>query len=298
MVEAKKSFGEHQALRGIDLSIYQGEQIALLGPNGAGKTTLVRSICGRCRLDSGRIELFGRELSESGASEVLGVVPQDLAIYGDLTTQENLAIFSRLHGVPRRELKDRVEWALEWIGLADRRHHLTKTFSGGMKRRVNIACGVMHRPKLLLLDEPTVGVDPQSRHRIFDMCDELVAKGTTIVLTTHHLDEAESRCSRIIIVDHGRVVADGTLSELIASTIGDNTRLDFAIHDAPQSGIPGLQHDSESGIYHTLVRSASEDIPRLLKQIHACGAEIADMQMHRSDLSQVFLHLTGRELRE
>lgn len=205
VVDAKKAFGDHQALRGINLSIYQGEQIALLGPNGAGKTTLVRSICGRCQLDSGRVELFGRELSDSVASEVLGVVPQDLAIYGDLTTQENLTIFGRLHGVNRRELKDRVEWALEWIGLADRRHHLTKTFSGGMKRRVNIACGVMHRPKLLLLDEPTVGVDPQSRQRIFDMCDELVADGTTIVLTTHHLDEAESRCSRIIIVDHGRV---------------------------------------------------------------------------------------------
>ncbi len=191
-----------------------------------------------------------------------------------------------------------MEWALEWIGLADRRHSLTKTFSGGMKRRVNIACGVLHRPKLLLLDEPTVGVDPQSRQKIFDMCDELVEEGTTIVLTTHHLDEAETRCSRIIIVDHGQVVADGTLSDLIVTTIGDTTRLDFVIHGAPSAGVPGLQYDVESGVYHTLVRSASEDIPRLLEQIQNCGAEIADMQMHRSDLSQVFLHLTGRELRE
>lgn len=294
----QKSFGGQQALRGINLTIEEGEQVALLGPNGAGKTTLVRSICGRCKIDAGVVELFGKPIDQEHALSLLGVVPQDLAIYGDLTAKENLEIFGRLHGIQGRSLKRRVDWALAWIGLEDRRNHLTKTFSGGMKRRVNIACGVLHAPKLLLLDEPTVGVDPQSRQRIFDMCDELVAEGTTIVLTTHHLDEAETRCDRIVIVDHGKVVANGSIEELIATTIGDSTRLEFVIHGLYEETIPELTYDRQTNVYHTMIRAASEEIPRLLASIQACGGEIADMQMHRSDLNQVFLHLTGRDLRE
>ncbi len=216
----ERSFGKTQALRGVSLDVYPGEQMALLGPNGAGKTTLVRAICRRLRIDNGTIEIFGRSLSDPAALSKLGLVPQELAIYGDLTARENLSAFGRLHGLRGNPLKRRIEWALEWIGLEDRKSDLTKTFSGGMKRRVNLACGVMHKPQILLLDEPTVGVDPQSRQRIFDMLDELRADGTTIILTTHHLDEAQTQCDRIVILDHGEVIADGTLGDLIEHTTG------------------------------------------------------------------------------
>ncbi len=294
----QKSFGKQTALCGASFSVVQGQRVALLGPNGAGKTTLVRSICGRLKIDRGQILMFGQPIGEAGVLDRLGVVPQELAIYGDLTARENLQIFGRLHGIRGSELKDRVAWALEWVGLSDRGNHLTKTFSGGMKRRVNIACGVLHSPGLLLLDEPTVGVDPQSRQRIFDMLDELIEFGTTVVLTTHHLDEAQSRCDRIVIVDHGRVIADGTLEELIEETIGDQKHLELLIDSMQSDAIDGLIYDSVSSSYRTTIRSTQHELPMLLRQIADCGGELLDMHMHRSDLHQVFLHLTGRELRE
>lgn len=296
--DLKKSFGDRHALQGISLAIDEKQQIALLGPNGAGKTTLVRTICGRCRPDSGTVHLFGKSITEQGASDALGVVPQELAIYGDLTAKENLMIFGRLHGLQGRSLRKRVDWALDWIGLSDRRNHLVKTFSGGMKRRVNIASGVLHAPKLLLLDEPTVGVDPQSRQRIFDMCDELVAEGTTIILTTHQLDEAESRCDRIVIVDHGTIVADGTLDDLIEDTIGNAVHLSFFVQGLNKKPVPGLNYLADADCYYTSSFDPGHDIPHFIAEIEHLGGELLDMQMQRSDLSQVFLHLTGRELRE
>lgn len=296
--DVKKSFGARHALQGLTLTIEEKQQVALLGPNGAGKTTLIRTICGRCKPDSGTVHLFGKPISEHGALDMLGVVPQELAIYGDLTAKENLMIFGRLHGMKGRALRERVKWALEWIGLADRRNNLVKTFSGGMKRRVNIASGVLHSPKLLLLDEPTVGVDPQSRQRIFDMCDELVADGTTIILTTHQLDEAEHRCDRIVIVDHGSVVADGTLEHLIEDTIGNAVHLTFAVHGLNGTAITGLQYLRESNCYYAQSHDPGYDIPELIAAIEQLGGQVVDMQMQRPDLSQVFLHLTGRELRE
>jgi ABC-2 type transport system ATP-binding protein len=296
--DLRKSFGSRAALQGITLTIEETQQVALLGPNGAGKTTLVRTICGRCKPDSGSVTLFGKPITKPGSLDDLGVVPQDLAIYGDLTAKENLLIFGRLHGLQGRALKKRVEWALEWIGLSDRGNSLVKTFSGGMKRRVNIASGVLHAPKLLLLDEPTVGVDPQSRQRIFDMCDELVAQGTTIILTTHQLDEAETRCDRIVIVDHGTIVADGTLEDLIEDTVGNTIHLTFVVQDINDDSIPGLHFLPESNCYYATTHDPSYDIPQFIDTITDLGGSVVDMQMQRSDLNQVFLHLTGRELRE
>ena len=294
----EKSFAGRPALRGVTFEVAAGQRVALLGPNGAGKTTLVRSICGRVRIDAGSIQLFRRSIRDAGVLGSLGVVPQELAIYGDLTAAENLQIFGRLNGLSGPELRRRVEWALEWIALADRRNHLTRTFSGGMRRRVNIACGVMHSPAVLLLDEPTVGVDPQSRQRIFDMLSELTAAGTTIVLTTHHLDEAETQCDRILIVDGGRIIADGTLHELIDRTVGDRQHLDLTIEGLDGTSVPRLRFDEASGTYRTSVRSPQAELPVLLSQIAERGGRVLDMRMRRSDLHQVFLHLTGRELRE
>lgn len=294
----ERSFGSNQALKGISLNVAKGERLALLGPNGAGKTTLVRAICGRLRVDKGQIELFGESIELPRVLDQIGVVPQDLAIYGDLTAEENLTAFGRLHGLKGRSLRDRVSWALKWIGLEDRKTQLTSVYSGGMKRRVNIACGVLHSPKLILLDEPTVGVDPQSRQRIFDMLDELSQNGTTIILTTHQLDEAQSQCDRIVIVDHGQIVADGTLADLIEHTTGSQRLIFLNIDGAMTASIPNLEWDMANECFVASVDEPASELPYLLNRIQACGGKVIDLEMHQPNLHDVFIHLTGHGLRE
>jgi ABC-2 type transport system ATP-binding protein len=298
VVDLWKSFGKTQALCGTTFSVQQGERLALLGPNGAGKTTLIRSLSGRVRLDRGQVELMGQSIRDPRVLQMMGVVPQDLAIYLDLTAKQNLECFGQLHGLRGSRLRDRVQWALRWIGLEDRAHELTRTFSGGMKRRVNIACGVLHRPRLLLLDEPTVGVDPQSRQRIFDMLDELNLDGTSIVLTTHHLDEAETRSDRIVIVDHGRVVADGTIESLIENTIGSRRQVAIQTSGMLVAAPPGLEWDSLRHRFTCYVGNIAEELPRILDRIQRVGGVVTDLEVHQPNLHHVFLHLTGRELRE
>ena len=247
-----RRYGGQDALCGVSLALRAGECLGLLGPNGAGKTTLVRAIAGRVRPDAGAITLLGRPLQPGAREgrESLGVVPQEIALYADLTAQENLEIFGALQEVPRAALAERVAWALAFSGLEARRDDRVSAYSGGMKRRLNIACSTLHQPRILLLDEPTVGVDPQSRERIWRMLAELQAEGASLVLTTHQLDEAETQCDRIVIIDHGRVIAQGTLAELAR-------RVD-------------------------LEAAASAPEPR--------PAQVS--------LQAVFIHLTGRELRE
>ena len=293
-----KKYGSNQALRGTSFSVKAGERLALLGPNGAGKTTLIRTMCGRIRPDSGRVLLFDRPIQEPSVLQQLGVIPQDLAIYPDLTARENLECFGRLHGLRSTRLKDRVDWALDWIGLTDRAHDLTSKFSGGMKRRVNIACGVLHKPRVLLLDEPTVGVDPQSRQRIFDMLDELHLQGTSIVLTTHHLDEAEQRSDRIVIVDHGQVIAEGELSELIANTTGTQRLVTMDISGLMVAAPVGVRWDQERNRYLASVDNVAEELPRILDRIQSAGGLVKDLEVHQPNLHDVFLYLTGKELRE
>lgn len=296
--DARKTFGAKISLDGLSMEVMENEKVGLLGPNGAGKTTLVRSICGRIRLQSGAIEICGRSPLEKSALTELGVVPQELAIYPDLTAQENLLAFGRLHGIRGRQLRERVEWALEWIDLVDRRNDLLKNFSGGMKRRVNIACGVLHRPRILLLDEPTVGVDPQSRNRIFEMIDQLHLTGTSIVLTTHHLDEAEQVCDRIVIVDHGKTIAEGTVGELIQRTVGKQCRLTMHTDRLIDPAGTSLTWDRSAGCLVGTVADVETELPRILQEIHSIGASVLDIEMQKPNLNHVFLHLTGRELRE
>ena len=293
-----KKYGSNQALRGTSFSVKAGERLALLGPNGAGKTTLIRTMCGRIRPDSGRVLLFDRPIQEPSVLQQLGVIPQDLAIYPDLTARENLECFGRLHGLRSTRLKDRVDWALDWIGLTDRAHDLTSKFSGGMKRRVNIACGVLHKPRVLLLDEPTVGVDPQSRQRIFDMLDELHLQGTSIVLTTHHLDEAEQRSDRVVIVDHGQVIAEGELSELIANTTGTQRLVTMDISGLMVAAPVGIRWDQERSRYLASVDNVAEELPKILDRIQSVGGLVKDLEVHQPNLHDVFLYLTGKELRE
>ncbi len=213
--DARKTYGSNPptvALDGAAMTLRKGEWLALLGPNGAGKTTIIKAIAGRVKLNGGTVNLLGHTVGGAGAANdpatrearrSLGIVPQDLALYPLLTAAENMLAFGSLYGVPRNELKDRVNWALQWTGLVDRAKSLTKTYSGGMKRRLNIACGILHRPSVVLLDEPTVGVDPQSRERIWAMLSQLRDDGASLLLTTHQLDEAQQICDRITIIDHG-----------------------------------------------------------------------------------------------
>jgi ABC-2 type transport system ATP-binding protein len=292
-----KAFGATQAVKGASFELRRGERLALLGPNGAGKTTIIRCIAGRAIPDSGSIELLGETLPRRGARPGLGVVPQEIAIYPRLTAKENMEIFARLHGAPADEVAERVEWALEWTGLEERANEPTKNFSGGMKRRVNIACAVLHHPRVLLLDEPTVGVDPQSRELIYDMLDNLRKHGASIVLATHHLDEAEVRCDRIVVVDHGKVVDSGTLGELVGRTVGHARRVSITPAELPES-FDGLTIDRARGVMTAQLTNLSADLPALLTRLEASSVVVHDVEVRHPSLQAVFLHLTGRDLRE
>ncbi|NND96470.1 MAG: ABC transporter ATP-binding protein [Pirellulaceae bacterium] len=286
-----KAYGSHRALCGASFHVLPGEMLALLGPNGAGKTTLIRAICGRHRLDAGEVNLEGRVLRKKSQRARLGFVPQELALYSDLTVQQNLEVFGRLHGVRRRDLKSQVDRALQWTRLVDRRDELARQLSGGMQRRLNIACGVLHNPIVLLLDEPTVGVDPQSRERIFEMLRELKQQGTSIVLTTHQLDEAESQCDRIVIIDRGKVIASGTLDSLIEKTVGHSRKLTLWMRATTEGQAVQGSHTVE-------INNIVQELPSVLDKAESNGVEIDRLNMSAPSLQDVFLHLTGKELRE
>ena len=298
--DARKSFGANRALDGASFELRQGEMVALLGPNGAGKTTLVRSIAGRARLDGGRLELFGQALAAGSlrGRERLGVVPQEIALYPLLTARENLLAWGRLHGVAARELAPRVERALEWTALGDRADESIQTFSGGMKRRLNIACGILHEPRVVLLDEPTVGVDPQSRQRIYDMLAELRDAGVAVLLTTHLLEEAEDRCERIVIIDHGRVIAAGTLGDLVERTVGAQRRVTLTLDGVAPRPLPGFEDGVPSNLLRAQVRDVAAELPSLLGVVHEAGCKVLDVEVRSPSLHAVFIHLTGHELRE
>src|SRR6187401_419138 len=299
VTDARKRFGNVTALDGAALTLREGELLALLGPNGAGKTTLIRAISGRVQLDAGDVRLFGKTLAGRKTAPDLGIVPQELAIYPSLTARENLEAFGRLQGLSKGDLASQVAWALEATALGDRADQPIKAFSGGMKRRLNIACGVIHRPRVVLLDEPTVGVDPQSRERIYDMLGELTRDGVSLLLTTHHLEEAEARCTRTVIIDHGKVIAAGSLSELVDRTVGRHRivtlRLDAPVAVAP-AGVEIAADDPR--LLRARVTNVARELPILLGALSAQGRDVEDVEVRGPSLQSVFIHLTGRELRE
>ena len=308
VTNATKRFGEVVALDGATFELRQGELLALLGPNGAGKTTLIRAIAGRVRLDGGEIRVFDRVLDGRRTPHELGIVPQEVAIYPQLTARENLEVFGSLHGLSGAELVKQVDWALEQTGLADRAKEPVKQFSGGMRRRLNIACGVLHRPRIVLLDEPTVGVDPQSRDRIYDMLAELAQSGASLLLTTHHLEEAEARCARTVIIDHGKVIASGTMPELVDQTVGRyrlvTLRLDAPLDSDAALAVSGQAGDAlpaeiaDGRVVRARMRDVAAELPPLLDRIRLAGRSVDDVDVRGPSLQSVFIHLTGRELRE
>jgi ABC-2 type transport system ATP-binding protein len=302
IANARKSFGDVRALDGASFELRRGELLALLGPNGAGKTTLIRAIAGRVRLDAGEIRVLGRPTVPRQTPPELGIVPQEIALYPLMTARENLRAFGALHGLAGADLTRQVDWALEHTGLSDRAAEPVTRYSGGMRRRLNIACGVLHRPRIVLLDEPTVGVDPQSRDRIYDMLGDLATGGVSLLLTTHHLEEAEARCSRTVIIDHGRVIAAGTLAELVDRTVG-RLRLVSLKLDPPPSGrdaaIPGADVGARGPpVGRAPMRDVAAELPPLLERVRLAGRLVEDVDVRGPSLQSVFIHLTGRELRE
>jgi ABC-2 type transport system ATP-binding protein len=220
-----KRFGELTAVNGVTLKLKNGECLGLLGPNGAGKSTLIRSIVGRVVPDAGTVSVFGERADSVGARMALGWVPQELALYPKLTCRENLESFGQYHGLRRAALKTAVAWCLDWAALTDRAQEPVKNLSGGMKRRLNMAAGLIHRPKVILMDEPTVGVDPQARNRIFEMIEKLRGGGISMIYTTHYMEEAERLCDRVAIIDHGRIIALGTRDELVRNAFASRSEV-------------------------------------------------------------------------
>ena len=296
--DARKRFGATPALQGVSLELQTGQLLGLLGPNGAGKTTLVRAIAGRVRLDGGRVTFNDRELLPGQTAEGLGLVPQEIALYPLLTARENLEAFGSFHGLRGPRLRQRVDWALEWTGLTDRAREPVNRFSGGMRRRVNIACGVLHEPSVVLLDEPTVGVDPQSRERIYEMLEQLTAGGAALLLTTHHLEEAEARCPRLVIIDHGRIVAAGSAESLVRDAFGGGRRVVLRLDRRPAADLPEYRLVEGRHELEAPLTEAGRDLTRLIESVEAAGSRVVDLHVESPNLQSVFIHLTGRELRE
>ncbi len=302
----RKTFGDRVAVDDVGFEIAAGETYGLLGPNGAGKTTTISMICGLLTRDAGRVELQGREL-DTGTIDVkaeIGFVPQEIAIYPDLTARENLRFFGKLYDLSGRELDARIDRILETIGLADRGDERTDAFSGGMKRRLNIGLGMLNDPILLVLDEPTVGVDPQSRNAILDSVESLASEGMAVLYTTHYMEEAERLCDRVGILDEGTVKAEGTRRELI-SLVGEHDRLRIEAHGdlvsaaAAAAGVPGVEDAApRDGGLDLLARDARASLADIVRAVDQTGAGITSMDVHEPNLEAVFLHLTGKALRD
>ena len=295
-----KRFGGITAVSGVSLVLQPGDCLGLLGPNGAGKSTLIRGIVGRVLPDGGRIRVFGADAGSHAARQLLGWVPQELAIYPRLTCSENLSAFGKYQGISAAKLKERIAWCLDWAALTDRAGDPARNLSGGMKRRLNMAAGIIHRPRVVLMDEPTVGVDPQSRNRIFEMIEALRAQGTSILYTTHYMEEAERLCNRIAIIDHGAIISEGPQEELIRNAFGNSSQVVARFAGATNAIAAWVNKRGgriEAGTAQFTLQHPSE-VAGLLDDASAHGFEPEDFSLRRPNLESVFLHLTGRELRD
>lgn len=304
--ELRKHYGETRAVDGISFRAEPGRIFGLLGPNGAGKTTTLGCISGLLKPTAGHVRVMGHDVQREGpaARAALGVVPQELALYEELSARENLSYWGGAYGLKGAALKAAIADALERVELADRAKEPVKRYSGGMKRRLNFACGIVHGPKVLLLDEPTVGVDPQSRVRLLELVRELAAGGTCVLYTTHYMEEAEKLCDELAIVDHGKLIAAGTL-EALRAQLGERDILRLAGHFEPEAvrralaglaGIGEIVADAE-GITLDLPQ-ASRRLPEVFAALAAAGAEPRETTLTRPSLESLFIKLTGRELRE
>jgi ABC-2 type transport system ATP-binding protein len=300
--DARRRIGDRPVLRGVSLRLLGGRIYGLLGPNGAGKTSLVRAICGRLALDSGSVRVGGADPRRDGrARRRLGVVPQAIALYPDLTASENLEILGRLAGVAGSDLSAAVEDALAWTGLSDRRRDAVATLSGGMQRRLNIAAGTLHRPDVLLLDEPTVGIDPSARETIHGLLRELRARGLAVLLATHDLEQAESLADRIGILVSGRIRAEGSPESLVRDVFGDARELTVTLgHDPDDPGRDLLEREGLAAVRDERTWTGSldggyESLSGLGRRLSSSGLKIAEVRVREPGLRGVFSRIAGRE---
>ncbi len=300
MIVAEKisrRFGDVRAVDELSLSVPAGETLGLLGPNGAGKTTTINMLVGLLEPDSGTVLIGPGRNGQCGSPTqpavraMIGVAPQSLAIYDELTASENLDFFGRLYGLRGRKLTDRVGWALEFSGLTDRRNHRVGTYSGGMKRRLNLAVALIHEPEIVLLDEPTVGVDPQSRNHLFECIERLQRDGLTLLYTTHYMEEAQRLCDRVAIIDHGKLLAIDTVQGLI-NAHGAQPVIEGELVEASDVSFPGAEIEGRH------FRLESSEPVQTLGQLVAAGLAFQQVSIHQPDLESVFLALTGRRLRD
>jgi ABC-2 type transport system ATP-binding protein len=301
-----KRFGNLAAVNAVSLEIARGEIFGLLGPNGAGKTTLINLLCGLLAPSAGSISIGGLDSVRDGlaAKRLIGVVPQDLAIYEELTAAENVRFFASLYGLRGAALKAAVAESLEFTGLADSAGKLPATFSGGMKRRLNIACGLAHKPELIVMDEPTVGIDPQSRHHILETVRRLNKQGCTVIYTTHYMEEAEALCTRSAIIDHGKIIAVGANAELQAlvkagSRYALTLKGEYPIDTAELEKIPGVLKASaaENRVYVDVDRGVA-NVGQIVGFFAERELPILSLELDAPNLEMVFLALTGRKLRD
>ena len=301
-----KRYGDLVAVNNISLQVTRGEILGLLGPNGAGKTTTISMLTGLLSPDEGSIEIDGMDMAKK-TKEVkarIGLVPQDLALYPTLSARKNLQFFGRIYGLRGAELKTRIEEVLEMVKLSDRADDAVSKFSGGMKRRINIAAGLLHKPAVLFLDEPTVGVDPQSRNAIFEGVETLNSAGMTIIYTTHYMEEAQRLCDRVAIVDSGRIISLGTPTELIRGLGGgiivvgiDDATRDAVLTHVDQS--PSVKKITETdGKLTVETIHLQKALLGILDFTNSINARIESLELLEPNLESVFLHLTGKSLRE
>lgn len=301
-VEAiSKSFLHLKAVDQINLSIPSGMFYGLLGPNGAGKTTTIHMISSIMPPDSGLILIDGMDVYEKSSKVKLkmGIVPQEIALYDELTAQENLIFWGSLYGVSGKTAKQKAAELLHWVGLEDRKLDKIKTYSGGMKRRINIASALMHDPQLILMDEPTVGVDPQSRNKIYELLTELHHNKKTILYTTHYMEEAEKMCDRIGIIDKGKIIAEGSLQELRDHNAVEET-IEINYAGEIQEGLSGYKNSFNNATHELIVsgKNVKLILPDVVKKCSDAGIDIINIDIKSISLENIFLNLTGRHLRD
>lgn len=307
MIEIKKiskEYGDMIAVNDIDLEINKGEIFGVLGPNGAGKSTLIGMICGLIKRTSGEIIYEEKETKTRRFKENIGIVPQDFALYWDLTAEENIEFFCSLYGFKGKDLKRRVNKVLEFVGLTDVRKKRASEFSGGMKRRLNIACAIAHSPKLIIMDEPTVGIDPQSRNHILKSVLKLRDEGATVIYTSHYMQEVDDICDRIAIIDKGNVIAEGT-SEELKNLIGDKRIFNITVKEKIDNfeekllEITGIEKVvfSENEYKISTIKN-SNLLTKIIETALSLGGEIINIENSEPTLENVFLALTGKKLRD